>query len=252
MIAGALAACSGAALVLRRRYCATVPRAAAGSRRRDGRWRQRASCSASARLLGLRSYGALADPRAALVAGQPVLRSVPTDAEQRAAAEDRSPPARWWSSSATSSAGSKSACAAAKPAGCATATWCRSTRRRALMTRSPRPSRRGGPGARVPPTGRRCGGPNHSKKEGQGGTFAPPIEAAAGAAAVSRVQRFAFRVPSPHDYHRVAHTPAGVFRTQLWLNPLRSACSHPSFAGCSSQPSRFSPWSSWRWSSPPR
>ena len=76
LIAAALILCGGGALVLQRRY-RTVPARS---------WVGAAALMAGIALAGtsalaLRAYGPLADPQAALVAGQPVLRSVPTDAE---------------------------------------------------------------------------------------------------------------------------------------------------------------------------
>jgi hypothetical protein len=76
VIAAAFAACSGAALMLRRRYDG------AGSGGRLGLALLAAGVVVgAAALISLRSYGALADPGAAIVAGEPVLRAVPTDAE---------------------------------------------------------------------------------------------------------------------------------------------------------------------------
>jgi hypothetical protein len=76
LIIGAVVGCGGAALLLRRHYGGT-----------PGRSRFAPALLAAGLALGgtaaaaLHAYGPLADPRAALVAGQPVLRSVPTDAE---------------------------------------------------------------------------------------------------------------------------------------------------------------------------
>jgi hypothetical protein len=76
LIVGAFVGCGGAALVLRRRY-GNAP----------GRSRLAMALLVAGIALGgtaaagLHAYGPLADPRAALVAGQPLLRSVPTDAE---------------------------------------------------------------------------------------------------------------------------------------------------------------------------
>ena len=86
LVAAALLACGGLALVLRRRYAGApgVP------------WRAwmlvavSAALGASA-LVSLRTYGMLADARAAMVAEQAILRSVPTDAEP--AQQQRSLPA---------------------------------------------------------------------------------------------------------------------------------------------------------------
>jgi BatD DUF11 like domain len=76
LIGGALILCGGGALLLRRRYRPAPARS----------WVGAAALVAGIALggtsaLALRAYGPLADPQAALVAGQPVLRSVPTDAE---------------------------------------------------------------------------------------------------------------------------------------------------------------------------
>lgn len=77
LITAAIVCCGGAALMLRWRYGrAAGPRWTAVALLAVG------GVGGSAALLNLRAYGTLADPRAALVAGQPVLRSVPTDAEQ--------------------------------------------------------------------------------------------------------------------------------------------------------------------------
>jgi hypothetical protein len=76
LITAAFVGCSGAALILWRRYGGTPARSRVGL-----------ALLALAVVVGggaavsLRSYGPMADPRAALVAGQPVLRSLPTDAE---------------------------------------------------------------------------------------------------------------------------------------------------------------------------
>jgi hypothetical protein len=77
VVAGAALFCSGAARLLLQRY-RSAPRY---------RWLTLAPLLAGAVIggsaaVGLRAYGPLADPRAALVVEQPLLRSVPTDAEQ--------------------------------------------------------------------------------------------------------------------------------------------------------------------------
>jgi len=77
LVIAALVACTGGALALRRRYHA-------GHARGGPALAVVGLLVAGAALLSLRAYGALADPRAALVAGQPVLRSVPTEAEPAA------------------------------------------------------------------------------------------------------------------------------------------------------------------------
>jgi len=77
VITGALIACSGAALWLRSRY-----RVTAGRTRLAGALLIVGPVLGVAALLSLHAYGPLADPRAALVAEQTVLRSVPTDAER--------------------------------------------------------------------------------------------------------------------------------------------------------------------------
>jgi hypothetical protein len=76
LIIAAAVLCSGAALRLRRYYGRATRR----------RWPAVALsfggiAVGAAALLALRAYGPLADPRGAVVAGQAVLRSVPTDAE---------------------------------------------------------------------------------------------------------------------------------------------------------------------------
>ena len=77
LVAGALLGCGGAAVLLRRRYHPAAARAGIGVALLVA-----GIALAGTSTLSLRAYGTLADPRAALVAGQPVLRSVPTDAEQ--------------------------------------------------------------------------------------------------------------------------------------------------------------------------
>lgn len=77
LVAGAVVFCSGAAVLLRQRYRSGPSR----------RWIGLVPLVVGAVIggtaaVGLRAYGPLADPRAALLAAQPVLRSVPTDAEQ--------------------------------------------------------------------------------------------------------------------------------------------------------------------------
>jgi hypothetical protein len=76
LLAAALVVCSGAALALRRRYGgAAGPRWLAWALVAVG------TVIAGSALLSLHAYGMLADTRVAMVAGRPVLRSVPTDAE---------------------------------------------------------------------------------------------------------------------------------------------------------------------------
>lgn len=74
--AGGLLACAGAAAMVRRRYGATPRLARLGPVALLG-----GLALAGTATFSLHAYGPLADPRAALVAGQPLLRSVPTDAE---------------------------------------------------------------------------------------------------------------------------------------------------------------------------
>jgi hypothetical protein len=86
LLVAALRLCGGGALLLRRRYRVVPARGSRSPGLRAGLWIG-AGALASGIVLGgtaalaLRAYGPLADPRAALVGGQPLLRSLPTDAE---------------------------------------------------------------------------------------------------------------------------------------------------------------------------
>jgi hypothetical protein len=75
-LAAVLLGCAGCALTLRRRYRDAHGRAWAGLS-----LIVIAAAIGGGAVTSLNAYGRLADPRVAMVAGQPVLRSVPTDAE---------------------------------------------------------------------------------------------------------------------------------------------------------------------------
>jgi hypothetical protein len=86
LLVSTLFMCGGGALLLGLRYRGRAARSSRSAGLGAGLWIGAAALAGGLVLggtatLALRAYGPLADPRAALVAGQPLLRSVPTDAE---------------------------------------------------------------------------------------------------------------------------------------------------------------------------